>query len=69
MYAGLKTPKSGQNIIKTPKSPTKTAIQLCILTFYPSRNTDSEVISNGAIKKIAVDSASGIVTNAVKNKG
>ena len=66
MYAALKTPKSGRNITITPKSPTKTAIQLRLPTFSPISNTDSDVISNGAIKKIAVVSASGIVTNAEK---
>ena len=52
----------------TPKNPTKTAIQLLNTTFSPIRNTESVVISSGAIKKIAVVSASGIVTNAVKKQ-
>ena len=68
MYEALNTPKSGRNITITPKSPTNTAIQLLTPTFSPIRNTDSDVISNGAIKKIAVVSASGIVTNAVKKQ-
>jgi hypothetical protein len=68
MLAGLKTPKPGLSIINTPISPTKTAIQLRIPTFSPIRNTESNVISNGAIKKIATASASGIVTNDVKKQ-
>ncbi len=68
MLAGLKAPNPGLSIIITPKSPTKTATQLCIPTFSPSRNTDSNVISSGPIKKIATASASGTVTNAVKKQ-
>ena len=68
MLAGLKTPKPGLSIINTPISPKKTATQLCIPTFSPISNTDSEVISNGPIKKIATASASGKVTNDVKKQ-
>ncbi len=68
MLAGLNNPKPGLSIIITPKRPTSTAIQLRSPTFSPIRNSESAVINNGAIKKIATTSASGIVINAVKKQ-
>jgi len=57
--AHCQRPLPGRTIIHTPINPAITASQRCVLIRSPNSGIASPVINNGAMKPIAVASASG----------